>query len=241
LDDLFPIDHRTYYVKRCIGLPGEHIQLSSNFVIIEGEILDAPNRVSYPYLVETNTVRQLNFDSLHILEGTQVKPGLSYELVLDKERKEQLTADQQIRSVASITPNIRETDDDIFPVGIVKGWNKAFLGPIYIPAEGDTIKLSSENLSYYTRIIETYEGHLLEVSPEGEIFVDKVPTEEYIFEQDYYFVLGDNRQNSSDSRYWGFLPEDHIVGRASMIIYSHGVDSTGGSKMRWSRLFQSPE
>ena len=120
--------------------------------------------------------------------------------------------------------------------GTSGGENILYFGPLWIPAAGSTVKLNMENLPLYRRIIQTYEGNELEVK-DGAIFINGEETCEYCFKQDYYFMMGDNRHNSLDSRYWGFVPEDHIVGKPWILWFSSDASKSFPSNIRWKRLF----
>ena len=121
---------------------------------------------------------------------------------------------------------------EFFPNCSSYNWTQDNFGPLYIPQKGATIDLTTENLPLYRRIIEKYEGHKLEVT-DGQIFIDGEKRDSYTFAMDYYWMMGDNRHNSADSRFWGFVPEDHIVGKASFIAFSMGEEG-----IRWNRLFR---
>ncbi|HET7118159.1 MAG TPA: signal peptidase I, partial [Hanamia sp.] len=120
----------------------------------------------------------------------------------------------------------------LFPYEADNGWTVDDYGPIWIPKKGATITLNPENLRRYERCIVTYEGNKFE-QKDGQYFINGKPTTTYTFKMDYYWMMGDNRHNSLDSRYWGFVPEDHIVGKASLIWFSYGTNG-----IRWSRIFQ---
>ena len=156
-----------------------------------------------------------------------------YYMSLTDEAAEQL---QQLSIVTNVVRyNAQESSEDVFPNDSAYKWTQDNFGPMWIPAKGATVTLTMENLPLYRRIIEQYEGHTL--ATEGErIIIDGEPTTQYTFAMDYYWMMGDNRHNSADSRFWGFVPEDHIVGKASFIAFSKGEDG-----IRWNRLFKKIE
>ncbi|HBN01759.1 MAG TPA: signal peptidase I, partial [Rikenellaceae bacterium] len=118
------------------------------------------------------------------------------------------------------------------------GWTRDYYGPIWIPKKGASVTLTLENLPLYERIISAYEGHELRIGADGKIFIDGKEVSSYTFEMDYYFMMGDNRHNSLDSRYWGFVPEDHIVGRPAMVWLSTDASRKFPNNIRWRRFFK---
>ena len=140
-------------------------------------------------------------------------------------------------NVTSVTRyNAQSPLPDIFPSAEGYEWTQDNFGPLWIPAKGSTVTLTTENLPLYRRIIEVYEGNTLEVALDGTIYINDEPTDKYTFKMNYYWMMGDNRHNSADSRFWGFVPEDHIVGKASFVWFSR--DKETGKGIRWDRLFK---
>jgi len=138
--------------------------------------------------------------------------------------------------VQSIRLNTDATDNDIYPLNGNMHWTRDNYGPIWIPAKGKSIHLDINNIAIYERPIKVYEGNDLQVK-DGKIYINGKRTDKYTFKMDYYWMMGDNRHNSADSRYWGFVPEDHIVGKPIFIWWSSDPDRHGFSGIRWSRLF----
>ena len=148
-------------------------------------------------------------------------------------------------SVVSIEPNIDNYPPDypdswktIFPFSENFEWTRDNFGPLWIPQKGVTVKLNLENLPLYERIITSYEGNELSVEDDGTIRINGETVTEYTFRQDYYFMMGDNRHNSLDSRYWGFVPEDHIVGKPALIWLSIDGNRKFPGNIRWRRFFK---
>ena len=151
---------------------------------------------------------------------------------------EQLEKVKALSHVVEVTPNIDTVADaELFPFTGATGWTRDQFGPLWIPAKGATVELTAETLPFYQRIIRDYEHNTLEVK-EGEILVNGEAAKEYTFKQDYYFMMGDNRHNSLDSRYWGFVPEDHIVGSPAIIWLSTDGNRKFPDNIRWKRFFK---
>jgi signal peptidase I len=146
---------------------------------------------------------------------------------------------EQLRKMPIVSDVVRYNEQvtslSVFPNDASYDWTSDRFGPLWVPAKGATVTLTLENLPLYERIIDQYEGHDLRVEGE-QIFIDGIPTTSYTFAMDYYFMMGDNRHNSADSRFWGFVPEDHIVGKALFIVFSKGNDG-----VRWDRIFKKIE
>ena len=236
-----PVDRRDNYVKRCLGLPGETLQIKDGIVYVGGKAIPQPKNVQYFYYVETDGTFIDNdlYDELGISLEDRHSQGTQYLLPLTAEMKKKLEALPWIKSVQRIMPDPRESLTT-YPVGTDYGWTHADYGPIWIPKKGAKVDLTLENLPLYERCIRNYEGNTLEVR-NGQILINGTPATSYTFKMDYYWMQGDNRDNSLDSRYWGFVPEDHIVGTPSIILISFDKDHRlfdGG--IRWNRVFKLP-
>ncbi len=162
--------------------------------------------------------------------------GAVFHLPLTAEMKEKISKEPYV-------VHIKMEEDFsqlMYPIGAKLNWTRDNYGPIYIPAKGTTIELTPENIALYSRCIHAYEGHDLTVSANGKVLIDGTPATSYTFEQDYYWMMGDNRHMSADSRYWGFVPEDHIVGRPALLWLSlNSEQSLFGGKIRWSRMMRT--
>ena len=144
---------------------------------------------------------------------------------------------QCTRNVDVYPPDYPDSYLMLFPFAENFRWTRDNYGPIYVPAKGDSVTLTLENLPLYRRIISVYEGHTLEVQ-DSTILIDGMPAETYTFEMDYYFMMGDNRHNSLDSRYWGFVPENHIVGKPRVVWFSKDLNKPFPRNIRWNRLLK---
>ena len=233
-----PVDRRENYVKRCVGLPGQTLQIKDRVIYLDGVANKEPDNVQYNYQVSLSGrlpddfIREidLSFSDLRDLYQTGICP-------LTQKMKEAMEARPDL--VDSLKINKPTETDVIYPLNGHKGWTVDNYGPIWIPAKGASITLNLDNLPVYERCIRVYEGNTLEVTEQGDILINGEKANSYTFKMDYYWMQGDNRHNSADSRFWGFVPEDHIVGKPIMIWMSRNKDySLFDGGIRWNRLFR---
>lgn len=233
-----PIDKKSNYVKRCVGIPGDSLLIKDGIVYIDGKLLQLPERArpQYSYTVTTDGS---GFDQTYIVKELQITDGV-YQTAENTFLFRALTEESANRLksnpiVKKVERNIsRETESNIFPQS--KNWNMDNFGPIYIPQEGKTVALTAESLPFYKMIITEYENNDLKVNG-NEIRINGQIATTYTFKQDYYWMMGDNRHNSEDSRYWGYVPENHIVGKPVFIWLSLDPNGKGMDKIRWERMF----
>jgi signal peptidase I len=263
-----PVDLRTYYIKRCIGTPGNTLEIRDTQVYINGKPMENPARMQHEYLLKVKeTLNDEFFDKYDITNGVDAtgQPNFNWQEV-------QLTSqDSAIVGLHDYVVNTYSSNIEAFkklknfvgveilkaPKGTPDGedsmtkddastamfgrsyiWNKDNYGPLLIPKEGSTIQLDSINVDKYKYVIKYYEGNK-NVEIEGyTIKIDGKIIKSYTFKQDYYFMMGDNRHHSADSRYWGFVPADHVVGKAVFVWMSLDPNKSWFSKIRWSRLFR---
>lgn len=290
-----PIDKKSNYVKRCVGVPGDSLEVRNGYVFINGRQLELPGRARpmYDYVVysqkgvSSRILRETGSDDFTRtyvtppltraqfellsgpgLRGVNTRPDGQIELltnasgfsvetirkagistikeVTPRERIATLTDEMvaSLRKITAIDSVVKLLDSkgepgyNIFPQDPGYPWNYDQLGPIYIPAVGDRVSLTPQSLPFYKKIIRDYEGNSVKVSG-TQVLVNEVPTDSYTFQQDYYWMMGDNRDHSEDSRAWGYVPADHIVGKPVFIwlSFDNFNDGMANWRPRWDRVF----
>ena len=229
-----PADRRENYVKRCVGLPGQTLQIKNHIVYLDGKANKEPENVQYTYYVRLKqSLPEELMEELGIsMEDLTSLNTVGY-LPLTKRAVEVLQGRKDL--VESIRLNTDSNELEIYPLNGNKHWTRDNYGPIWIPKKGEKIALTMDNIAIYERPIKVYEDNDLEIK-DGKILINGQEAKEYTFKMDYYWMMGDNRHNSLDSRYWGFVPEDHIVGKPIFIWWSSDPDRHGINGIRWSRL-----
>ena len=232
-----PTDRRENYVKRCVGLPGQTLQIKNRIVYLNGKANKEPENVQYTYKMKLKAdLPETLIEELGITNEDLLSYNQSGVIPLTRKAYETLKRSKNL--VQSISINTEAPIGDLYPLNAVTGWTRDNYGPIRIPAKGKSIALNLKNLPLYERCIKVYEGNDLKVDNKGNIFINGKLAKSYTFKMDYYWMMGDNRHNSADSRYWGFVPEDHIVGKPIFIWWSHSPDHPGFQGIRWNRLFK---
>jgi len=236
-----PVDKRENYIKRCVGLPGDTLQIIDGILFTNGQQQPEIKGLQYKYLVYFSGNR-INPQILKKLDISNEDIASSYRspgvMVLPLTQKN-VEALKNMPMVDSVVRVINHEDEStyIFPHNSAFPWNEDNFGPIVIPMKNQTINLSLNNLPLYRRIISLYENHKLEII-DNKIYIDGQETKTYTFAQNYYWMMGDSRHNSQDSRFWGFVPEDHIVGKAVFLWFSLDKDKSFPANIRWNRVFR---
>lgn len=256
--DVRPVDRRENYVKRCVGLPGDSLQIIDGQIYINGLIQKNPANLQKNYLVMTDG-RKLSEEQFKRLgvsvddrnlinswrNGDVILQNLQYPVNENNSYNPVYYLPLTVQSLNMIRnfPNVLEVieDPDLFAHQVYPRtythWTRDDYGPIYIPRKGATVQVNMENYPLYERLIRTYEGNDLQVK-DSTIYINGQVATEYTFKMNYYWMMGDNRHNSEDSRFWGYVPEDHIVGKPLFVWLSIDKDKSGFNAIRWNRFFK---
>jgi len=239
MDTDFPIDHRSYYIKRCVALPGDTLQIRNKEIYINQQKQDYSHLTAFNYNVRMS--KEINQDTLRkyeVTEGGKIDVKNSWQLTLSNKVKENLKKLDYVTSIKELQIVPNSYADYIFPYHPHFGWNIDYYGELIIPKQGVTVTLDSNNIYLYKRIIEVYEKNEFK-QLNNSFVINGETTDKYTFKLNYYFMMGDNRHNSSDSRFWGVVPENHILGKATTIILSVNRSKEESQNYRWNRFFKS--
>ena len=236
-----PVDRRENYVKRCVGLPGQKFQIKDKIIYVDDKPQETPKYAQFNYKVYLRSGQMLTDEMCKELDISDE----DCDKISNHESGIPLTrmAVEALRKNKEFCDSVVEIKDgycgNLYPLNHQYGWTRDNYGPVWIPAKGQSVELTLDNIAIYDRPIRVYEKNNLEVKG-GDIYINGKKTNKYTFKMDYYWMMGDNRHNSADSRYWGFVPEDHIVGKPLFIWLSLITDRNGNSHgVRWERIFKS--
>jgi signal peptidase I len=236
-----PVDKRDNYVKRCVALPGDTFSIKNNKIFINGELFEEHEGVQHNYHIITDgtTLSKKFYERLEVSDPDRYagRPGPYYSLPLTQKMAEEVKKMPFIEQIAIAESESDSSGMQVFPYSNNFPWSRDNYGPLVMPKKGATVRISPENILLYERIIRNYEGNTLEMK-ENQLFINGEPADEYTFKMDYYFMLGDNRHNSADSRYWGFVPEDHIIGKPILVWLSLDQSKSFPMNIRWDRFFK---
>ena len=256
--DVRPVDRRENYVKRCVALPGDSLQIIDGQIYINGKVQKNPTNLQKNYLVMTDG-RKISEDQFKRLgvsvddrmlinswrNGEVILQNLQYPVNEQNSYNPVYYLPLTVKALNMIRnfPNVLEVIEDpdlfshqVYPKAYTH-WTRDDYGPIYIPRKGATVQVNMENYPLYERLIRTYEGNDLQVK-DSTIYINGEVATEYTFKMNYYWMMGDNRHNSEDSRFWGYVPEDHIVGKPLFVWLSIDKDQPGFNSVRWNRFFK---
>lgn len=237
-----PVDKCENYIKRCVAIPGDSLQIIDGQLFINGKKQKEAGVKQYRYalLTDGSSINPKAFQRLGISKEDiqqSIYGAGQYIIPLTDDMAKRIATFSNVKQIERINAKDRDGSSYIFPHDTAYRWNEDNFGPIWIPKKGEKIKLTQENLPLFQRIIGHYEENDLEVK-NNTIFINGKASEEYTFKMDYYWMMGDNRHNSQDSRFWGYVPENHIVGKGAMIWLSLDKDKSFPKNIRFKRLFK---
>ncbi|MCC8411062.1 signal peptidase I [Mucilaginibacter sp. UR6-1] len=236
-----PVDMRVHYIKRCVGTPGDVLSIVDTKVVVNGHELKNAPKAQTSWLVSTdgNAINPELLQDLNVEVRGQLNAN-DYVMIIPTDSFNQLKGLSNIKSITPVIEPKGQQDLSVYPQSELYNWNQDNYGPITVPKRGMTITLNDSTVALYGRNITLFEHNTIK-KDNGSYYINNKKADSYTFKMNYYWMMGDNRHNSEDSRYWGFVPEDHVVGKAVLTFMS--IDSTKGplDKIRWSRVMRTIE
>ncbi len=244
-----PIDKKTNYVKRCVGLPGDSLSVQAGLVYINGEANVLPDRakIQFAYIVYTNSALAQS-DLVYLKKRFDITDigtagNNAYIMHMTQQAMEGMKNFAKTANIQRYVEDPDAWDPSVFPYDARYPWNTTHFGPIYIPKAGTTVDIAPNTIAFYKRIIEVYEGSEMGLDmtiseSRNQVLLNGEPITQYTFKQDYYWMMGDNRNNSEDARTWGFVPYNHVIGKPVFVWMSWDSNAQGiSNKIRWDRVF----
>lgn len=243
MDSLHNVDKKDHYIKRCQGLPGDMLEVKDGLVYVNGKANPVSKDLQWGYIVQTDGSGWFSKEELEKLEINEIRPLQAGVFVaFAKPRNaEKLKEYSFVKQVERLKYEPGRYAEEVFPHNPAIKWNCDHFGPLRIPAQGMTMEITASNWPIYERAIRIYEGNADAKFVNGSLCINGKPQKTYTFAMDYYFMMGDNRHNSLDSRMWGFVPEDHIVGKPVLVWASFDSQEPWYRSFRWDRFLKVPE
>jgi signal peptidase I len=237
-----PVDMKTHYIKRCVAIAGDKLEIKNSQVYINDKPAKNPPQMQFSYIVKSKQgINDKIFQELNISEygyaNEFAERMTDYRIWATEEQVAELKKYDFVKGVEKILTPKGQRRADVYPQSEDLNWNEDNFGPLVLPKKGMKIEINKQNLALYWSVIQKFDWNEKAEIKEGKLYIDGKEVKEYTFKQDYFFMMGDNRHNSLDSRFWGFVPEDHIVGQASFTWLSLDYKKTWFSKIRWGRMF----
>ncbi|WP_347159037.1 signal peptidase I [Pontibacter chitinilyticus] len=234
-----PVDLKTDLIKRCVGVAGDTITIRHKQVYLNGKAVENPGDLQFSYFIKTDKVLSQTFFHKQDITDVYLAQG-GYIVYTLPEKAAFIRSLDFVQGVTLLEAKHGEAEPGIFPgrPGTFS-WNKDNFGPLYIPKAGATVAITPQILPLYEKVILTYEHNQNAEIREGKLFINGKEVNQYTFKQNYYFMMGDNRHNSNDSRYWGFVPEEYLIGKAVFVWMSVDSSATFPNKIRWNRLLHT--